>query len=501
MPSSIVVGGGLAGLIAARGLAREGWQVTLLERSDHLGGKADALESPEHGFVEHGYHVFPAWYSNIRALLRELDIELVDFDRYHYFRKGEYPERVTVMGPSGAGPLLHNVFRGLMPWYQTVLFGYSVIDMLSRPLSERALLDRISQLGLMRAAWYMTDSVAELNQENVLKASAIPAYDMSAMTAKKIAAFWVKQASPFLSVLQADLQTAFIDPIAASTLAAGVEVRFGQDVVAIAADADGVTSIRCADGTEHTADAYVVTTPLEVTRDLIGDDLARLDATLGDIHHLEAEPMSALHIYLEDRLPDIPREHVFLHGGRYGLSFIDNSQTWPDSQGTYLSFIASNFSPLSAVSDAVATELLMDEISEYLPIDRSRAKTVLNTNISEPLFINTIGAWPNRPEVVCQIPNLYFAGDWVRNEIDLACMEGGRDRARLRCSHTCCASARRTNPTNVLPRLVRRIAPRVGARDSAYVLNCPSHGMAAPLIGAEVSARIVIAMRAPITYD
>ena len=38
-PSAIVVGGGLAGMVAARELAVRGWRVTLLERSGRLGGK------------------------------------------------------------------------------------------------------------------------------------------------------------------------------------------------------------------------------------------------------------------------------------------------------------------------------------------------------------------------------------------------------------------------------------------------------------------------------
>jgi monoamine oxidase len=39
-PSAIVVGGGLAGITVARELAMRGWRVTLLERSQRLGGKA-----------------------------------------------------------------------------------------------------------------------------------------------------------------------------------------------------------------------------------------------------------------------------------------------------------------------------------------------------------------------------------------------------------------------------------------------------------------------------
>jgi phytoene dehydrogenase-like protein len=39
-PSVLVVGGGLSGIVLSHELASRGWQVTLLERSGRLGGKA-----------------------------------------------------------------------------------------------------------------------------------------------------------------------------------------------------------------------------------------------------------------------------------------------------------------------------------------------------------------------------------------------------------------------------------------------------------------------------
>ena len=48
----------------------------------------------------------------------------------------------------------------------------------------------------------------------------------------------------------------------------------------------------------------------------------------------------------------------------------------------------------------------------------------MKTNTSVPLFINPIGAWPNRPRPKSRVKNLYLAGDFVKNAIDLACMEG-----------------------------------------------------------------------------
>ena len=162
--------------------------------------------------MEHGYHVFPQWYPNVRAILNRIQVRLIDFDRYHFLLPGQYPRSITVRAPSNLSAMWHNVFKGLLPWYHNILYFYSVLDMISRPLSEKSFLDRVSQLGLMRGKWFTSESVAELGQENVLKASAIPVYDLSAMTAKRIGSYWVRQANPFLSILPGDLQTVFIDP-------------------------------------------------------------------------------------------------------------------------------------------------------------------------------------------------------------------------------------------------------------------------------------------------
>ena len=48
----------------------------------------------------------------------------------------------------------------------------------------------------------------------------------------------------------------------------------------------------------------------------------------------------------------------------------------------------------------------------------------------EPLLVNTVGSWANRPEAVTQVPNLFLAADYVRTSTDLATMEGANEAAR-----------------------------------------------------------------------
>jgi uncharacterized protein with NAD-binding domain and iron-sulfur cluster len=424
-PSAVIVGGGLAGMVVARELALRRWRVILLERSRRLGGKAGS-DVKNGRLVEHGYHVFPQWYPNVRAIVARIGVQLIDFDRYHFLLPGEYPRRITVRGPSSVAAMSHNTFHGLLPWYHNVLYFYSVLDMISRPLSQKSFLDRVSQIGLIRGKWYASESVAQLGQENVLKASAIPVYDLSAMTAKRISSYWVRSASPFLSVLPGDLQTVFIDPQVRELEALGVEIRYDSDVSGLVMNEGDIAAVALRDGTEISADVYALCTPFEVTRTWLQDSVYEADPELGNMHFLEAQPMAALHLRLRRPLPDLPREHVFFHGSHYALSLIDVSRLWSGLDAKpLLSFISSNYGPLNGVSEEGAKDLLLEEIGEYLPITPADVESwELNSNISVPLFINTIGAWPNRPLPKSRIKNLYLAGDFVRNAIDLACMEG-----------------------------------------------------------------------------
>jgi isorenieratene synthase len=78
--STVVLGGGIAGIAAAVVLCERGVRVTLIERERGLGGRAGGFEHrlPDGQTVqmERGFHAFFRQYYNLRALLRRIDPEL-----------------------------------------------------------------------------------------------------------------------------------------------------------------------------------------------------------------------------------------------------------------------------------------------------------------------------------------------------------------------------------------------------------------------------------------
>ena len=76
-PHVVVVGGGIAGLAAACGLAERGVRVTVLEREQQLGGRVRSwpvtLADGSQEQMSRGFHAFFRQYYNLRALLRRAD--------------------------------------------------------------------------------------------------------------------------------------------------------------------------------------------------------------------------------------------------------------------------------------------------------------------------------------------------------------------------------------------------------------------------------------------
>ena len=76
----MVVGAGLAGLVAASDLDSLGWDVTVVEARDRVGGRVWTLRSPFEGgqHAEAGGEFIDANHTTMRELASELDLDLAD---------------------------------------------------------------------------------------------------------------------------------------------------------------------------------------------------------------------------------------------------------------------------------------------------------------------------------------------------------------------------------------------------------------------------------------
>jgi len=489
----VVIGGGLAGMTVAMELAERGVAVTLLEASDRLGGKAGAdrraLPSAGGGraevWVDHGYHIFPGWYRNVRRLLEDLGIadRLLDTDTLYVLTRADpdaaRPGRVYRHSSfTSVANFLHNIFDSLLPWHLSFMSFFSMLDLASESYAQRGFLDRVSVSGFFRSRFYRHEAIANFHQQTVLQASAIPFYELSAMTMQKIVKSFMWTPSPMLSMFDGDLQNRFIEPFRARLEQLGVRVLLETVVSGFEVSGNRVTYVSHSSVGEPTsaledaADAYVLTVPLEVATALVSPvmferEKAGLEAEegpqpLAGLWHLTSAPMAAMQVYFDRRLEGLPAWHTNLHGSKYGMSFIDVSQHWHEMRSephTVLAVIASNFKPLVALPEPEQVRHLLDELLAYVargergePLYRfdledgflagagplvevepdetfgyhvrgAGIRIHWQPNVQYPLFLNTSGSWRHRPDARTALANLYVAGDYCRSEADLTTME------------------------------------------------------------------------------
>src|SRR4051812_30344747 len=79
----IIIGGGFAGLSAGTALAERGYQVTMLEGRQVLGGRAYSFPDRKTGdAVDNGQHLFMGCYTQTQNFLRRIGtLEAIDFQQ------------------------------------------------------------------------------------------------------------------------------------------------------------------------------------------------------------------------------------------------------------------------------------------------------------------------------------------------------------------------------------------------------------------------------------
>jgi hypothetical protein len=144
--------------------------------------------------------------------------------------------------------------------------------------------------------------------------------------------------------------------------------------------------------------------------------------------------MASFDVYFRAKLQNVPRGISVLLDSAYDLSFLDNSQIWPENSSndvTHLNVVISDYAP-AAHDMALIPERFLAELRHYITFnydphsandDVDRERCHFQTNIGQPLFLNEVGSWENRPEAKCAIPNLFIAGDYCQTFIDVVSVE------------------------------------------------------------------------------
>jgi uncharacterized protein with NAD-binding domain and iron-sulfur cluster len=477
-----VLGGGVGGLSAAHHLAERGFDVTVYEAGDRVGGKARSTTVPGTGDPgwpgEHGFRFFPGFYRHVVDTMSAI--------------------------PEGEGTVADN----LVATERTLVASMHGEDHLAStetPASPREWLDaltpgRAAEVPPGEAAFFAermlelltsceARRVEELDHEtwwNYLEADRMsPAFRRLVRSTQSLVALRAERASArtvgriYLQLLRGTLDPeldaerilngptseAWIDPWRAHLERLGVAVETDAAVTGFDVAGGDVAGVEVAGHGQVTADRYVAAVPVEVMADLLDDPLREAAPSLSGVEELDTAWMNGIQFYLPEDVP-VVAGHEILADAPWALTAISQAQFWDvdlpgrtdGDVGGVLSVIVSDWDapgvhhekPARECTDAEIAEEVWAQLRAHLsgvegaerldaPLAEATVDWFLDPAIDAdgeaatndaPLLINTVGSLEHRPPADTAAPSLFVAADYVRTNSDLASMEAADEAAR-----------------------------------------------------------------------
>jgi len=417
MTDAVVVGGGLAGLVAARHLAESGRDVTLLEASDGVGGRVRTAHEDGYTF-DRGFQVLFTAYP---AVKRELDVEALS--------PRPFTPGATIARPNHRS-VLSDPLRNPTAAPQTV-FNRDVrtadklrVFKLQRELARRDP-ERLLDGGSQSIRAYLADRGFS---KRFVERFAAPFYggitlDRSLGTDSAIFEYTYKMLSEGEIFVPADGMQAMPEQLADRARAAGATIETGQTVETVesVADNDEVT-VETANET-ITAESSVVATDPATAADLTGIDTIPSE-TLGCVTQYFSVPTS--------KAPSM--------GKRIVLNAADDR---PNTVAP-LSTVASEYAPAGMelysatflgeqeADDAALAADVHDALTSWYPSAGFDALELLRTDrVPLAQFAQPPGFRESLPDPAAPAGPVALAGDYTRWSSIQGALESGRVAADL----------------------------------------------------------------------
>ena len=445
MVDTLIVGGGPAGLAAAKYLADAGRGALVLEKRPVLGGKVSSWRDRDGDVLETGLHAFFGGYHTLHALLREVGIAHHVLWQPHSLTwaipprfsprwNGEtvYEEFRFTDAPSpfnGIGAVLNA--RYVFNHWEKLLFATGTLPVLMRDHRYADAQDAISYATWHRRRRMSEHMLATFFAPMALALNFTPVDRISAEAMLRVMAYFASSRDASRAgFLDGPPGPRFVDPLTAHVRERGVRVETGAAVAELLFSADRCTGVRTRDGRVFEAERVILAVPVHDAKKLLPAAMLR-DPLVRGVGLLQSSPVINAHLWF-DR-PVSPFTNLMFSPGTILGVHADLGQGSPGYGWPGKSFIEACVAPaddLMALDDEAVVARVMDDMERLYPLARRehlvKAKLV---RVPRSVYRASPGAERLRPGSRTPVRNLFLAGCYVDTRFP-ASIEGALRSAR-----------------------------------------------------------------------
>lgn len=426
-----VIGGGLAGLAAAAGLADRGFRVTVLEARQRLGGRASSFADAASGqLVDACQHASMGCCTNLAHFFRTVGVEhfLAPQPRLHFVT----PDRLTSVFQADQWPAPFHLGRALLGAHyltpvEKLRVGYGLLAMLREdPNADPPLLawleahrqtartirrfwgvvltsalnETVDRLGLKYARKVFRDAFVRHRDGFVVHVPTVP---LARLYGDELRA-WL--AAHHVEVREnAAVRKVVMQPTNGGMPDHGTE----PDPRPVRHSSSAIQHCLLRDGSTLQTDWYILAVPFDRVADLLPADMVAREPYFGNVKHLAPSPITSVHLWF-DR-PVLKYPHAVL---------VDCVGQWVFNRGEvapgefYVQVVVSASRELRDLGREEIRRQIADELGRVFP--RAATATVLRSRVVTE-HAATFSAVPGvdrwRPAQASPVGNLAVAGDWT----------------------------------------------------------------------------------------
>jgi squalene-associated FAD-dependent desaturase len=432
----LIVGGGLAGLTAAVGLADAGLKCVVVEATDRLGGRAQSTIDEKTGDPVHiGPHILLSEYPNMLRLLDRLGTrkQLVwQTDRFVRIVDGRYA--VDMKHSALPAPLHYapSLARDRSLRRRDVLSNIPV-SIFAAQLDEQDVLrlDNVNASAFLRSMGVTEHFIQRFWAFASMAIMNVPIELCSAGALLRFYRQLIGHKSYHVGFPSGGLGDLFAPGAKAYLERSGSSVLLGHKVVSLSGDRRRIGGAVLADGRRVGAGHTIAALPPQALAELVGRERRLEHRVFAELSRFQPCPYVSTYLWFDRKLTDQrfwARAHRpdDLNCDFYDLSNINRG--WEKRS----SLIATNaiFSHRAeGASDEEIVRRTQQELAEYLP-EAARAKILHQRVHRIPMAIHCPfpGTEQLRPPVRSPIDRLLLAGDWIAtglpSSMESACMAG-----------------------------------------------------------------------------
>ncbi len=415
-PSTIIVGGGLAGLAAATTLSTAGLPVILLETRPRLGGRASSFVDQSTGEqIDNCQHVSLGCCTHYDWLCQQLAIS----DQFHNWQE------LSFVGPDGRISRLKNSWLPAPLHLTGALCRLKYLtwkDRLAIARGMRALVQTAHQGPVVNeqafSEWLAgtrqtANAVGRFWQVVLVSALSETLENITVAHARKVFvdAFLIHRGGWHVRTPALPLDSLYGRAVEQWAEHNTVDLRLKCGVRAIRCEADRCLGVELRSGEFLPADAVVSTVPYYQLPPLLADGPLQDHPTVKALSQLESAPISSVHLWF-DR-PVVPLPHAVL---------IDRLSQWvfarnvdPANGRYYYQVVISASRDLAGRNQHEIAAEVIAELADIWPII-NEAQLLHQRVVTEHRAVFSVrpGADALRPVQQSPISNLQWAGDWTQ---------------------------------------------------------------------------------------